>query len=409
VTTAPVGAEPPGVPAGEGVARLLAAAVRAMVRAANSTLFPFLAVLLAFAMGGLVVLFTGNDPLNVYRALWVGAGFDYPFHWLPGNPLGVDTQLAAFNLQQTLNTTTPLILAGLAVAFAFRAGLFNIGGTGQYWAGGVMAFFIADEVPGLPGPLLIVIALLGGVLAGAAWGAIPGYLKAARGAHEVISTIMLNYIAIYIGQYLFGLNGPLKGPGENPISVDVPARAQYPQLWGDIQGVHTGLFIALGAAVVFSLIIRRTTLGYEVRAVGLNPDAARAGGIRVGRMLVITMAISGAFAGLAGTGEVLGVNHHVAANEFLPLQIGFTGIAVALLGRNTAIGTVFSALLFGALISGSNNLQSAFSTDLATALAEIVQGMIILFVSAEFLIRLVIRRRRHPEAAPVTAEEAAPE
>src|SRR5262249_6639119 len=158
VTTAPVGA-PPDLPAGRNVAGLLGVAVRAVVRAANSTFFPFLAVLLAFAMGGLVVLLTGNDPLNVYKALWVGAGFDYPFHWLPGNPLGVDTQLAAFNLQQTLNTTTPLILAGLAVAFAFRAGLFNIGGTGQYWAGGVMAFFIADRLSGLPGPLLIGIAI----------------------------------------------------------------------------------------------------------------------------------------------------------------------------------------------------------------------------------------------------------
>ena len=155
-----------------------------------------------------------------------------------------------------------------------------------------------------------------------------------------------------------------------------------------------GLFIALLAALIFSLIFRRTTLGYEVRAVGANPDAARAAGISVGWLLVITMAISGAFAGLAGAGEVLGINHHIAYSQFnTPVQIGFTGIAVALLGRNTALGTVFAALLFGAIQSGSNNLQGAFSVDLATALSLIVQGMIVLFVSADYLIRLIVRRR----------------
>ena len=377
------------------------------LRAGEHALFPLLAVILAFLLGGLVVGATGNNPLNVYKALWVGSGFDYVFHWLPGNPFGVNEQLAAFNLQQTLNAMTPLILAGLCVAFAFRAGLFNIGGTGQFWVGGVFAFVVVTELDGLPGPLLIALALLAAILGGAIWAGIAGALKALRGAHEVITTIMLNWIAIYGGQYLFSLDGPLKGPTENPISVDIPQKAELPQVWGHIQGVHVGLFIALGAAVVFSLIFRRTTLGYEIRAVGANPDAARAGGISVGWMLVITMAISGAFAGLAGAGEVLGINHHIAYNEFnQPVQIGFTAIAVALLGRNTAIGTVFAALLFGALQSASNNLQGAFSVDLATALALIVQGIIVLVVSADYLIRLIIRRRGAQIAPPPAAAPA---
>jgi ABC-type uncharacterized transport system permease subunit len=380
------------------------------VRAGEHALFPLLAVALAFVMGGLVVGATGNNPLSVYKALWVGAGFDYPFHWLPGNPFGVNEQLAAFNLQQTLNAMTPLILAGLCVAFAFRAGMFNIGGTGQFWVGAVCGFVVAIYVD-VPGPVLIGLSIVAAILGGAIWAAIAGALKALRGAHEVITTIMLNWIAIYGGQYLFSLDGPLKGPTENPISVDVPARAELPQVWGTIQGVHVGLFIALGAALVFSLIFRRTTLGYEVRAVGANPDAARAGGISVGWILVITMALSGAFAGLAGGGEVLGINHHIAYNQFnTPVQIGFTGIAVALLGRNTALGTVFAALLFGALQSGSSNLQGAFSVDLATALSLIVQGMIVLFVSADYLIRLIIRRRGvvapPPAPGPVPTPEA---
>jgi simple sugar transport system permease protein len=382
---------------------VLRAAGRGALRVLNHALFPAIAVIVAFGLAGVVVAITGNNPVSVYRGLWVGAGFDYPFHWLPGNPFGVDPALSAFNLQQTLNATTPLILAGLAVAFAFRAGLFNIGGTGQFWVGGIAAFFVADRLTDLPGPLLILLAVLSALATSAIYGAIPGYLKAWRGAHEVISTIMLNWIAIYVGQYLF--SGPLKAPGENPISPDLPEKTYYPQLWGDIQGVHIGLFVALGAAVVFSLIFRRSTLGYDVRAVGLNPEAARAGGVGVKRTIVLTMAISGAFAGLAGAGEVLGLNHHIASNELAPVQIGFIGIAVALLGRNTAIGTVFAALLFGALQSGSNNLQAEFSPELATALSLIVQGIIVLLVSAEHLVRLVIRHRVKPDAPPETADE----
>ena len=368
-------------------------------RALASAVFPLLAVVLAFIVGGLVVALTGNNPFPVYRELAKGSGLPYLFQWIPG--VSGNSQLAEINLVSTLVTSTPYILSGLCVAFAFRAGLFNIGGTGQFFAGAIAAFWVADSLRDLPGPVLILLAFLGGMLASAIYGAIPGALKAYRGAHEVISTIMLNWIAVYFGLYLFGLGGPLKGPTENPISVDIPERAKLPILWGDIQGVHVGIFVALAAAVVFSLVIRRTSFGYQVRATGYNPEAARAGGINVKRTLVLTMAVSGVFAGLAGASEVLGVRYHLAANEFQPEQIGFIGIAVALLGRNSALGCVLAGLLFGALRSGSQQLQGAFAADLAVPLADIVQGIIILLVSGDVLIRWLVSRRRRGSDAEV--------
>ena len=379
-------------------------ALRLLKNAWRGAKFPLIAVIIAFATGGLVVLATGNNPFPVYRELAKGSGLDYLFTWVPG--LDVNTEIAKINLISTIVTTTPYILAGLCVAFAFRAGLFNIGGTGQFFAGAVAAFWVASELSGLPGVLLIVLAILAAVASSAIYGAIPGYLKAYRGAHEVISTIMLNWIAIYLGQYLFGLGGPLKGPTENPISIDIPTRAQFPIVWGDIQGVHIGLFIALAAAVAFSLIVRRSTFGYEVRATGFNPEAARAGGINVKHTLVLTMAVSGIFAGLAGAGEVLGIRYHLAANEFSIEQIGFIGIAVALLGRNTAIGCVFAAFLFGALRSGSQQLQGAFDSALAVPLADTVQGIIVLLVSGELALRW-LASWRHKQRMAANPPEAA--
>lgn len=381
-------------------------AVRALRAPFKGAAFPFFAVIVAFLVSGLVVLATGRNPLPVYRELFKGAGLDYLFGWVPGT--NVNMQLAETNLISTLVTTIPLILAGLCVAFAFRAGMFNIGGTGQFFAGMVTAFWIADLGKNLNGFVVVVLALLGAIVASGIYGAIPGYLKAYRGAHEVITTIMLNWIAIYMGQYLFGLTGPLKGPTENPISVDIPDQAKLPIFWGDIQGLHVGLFLALAAAVVFSLIFRRTSFGYEVRATGFNLEAARAGGINVKRTLILTLATSAIFAGLAGAIEVLGVRYRISSNTFGVEQIGFIGIAVALLGRNTAIGSVLAAFLFGALRSGSQQLQGAFAADLAVPLSDIVQGVIVLMVSGDLLIRWLSERRKHrhhhPPVAAATAE-----
>ncbi len=327
---------------------------------------------------------------------------------------GGGPHLAALNLQQTLIITTPLILTGLAVAFAFRAGLFNIGGQGQFIVGSIAAVWVGSEFAGMPGFLHIVLAILAACLAGAAWAGIAGVLKATVGANEVVSTIMLNYTAIYLGLYLFGLGGPLQNDQEAslPVSNDVVEAARLPVFWGDpiLQGLHIGLFIALAAAVVFWFLLNRSTTGYEVRAVGLNPEAARYGGMSVGKNYVLVMAICGLFAGLAGSLDVLGWQFRIATNDIQIGYLGFFGIAVALLGRNTASGTVASALLFGALLSGTSqrNLDpTIFQPELAQNLTFILQGLVVLFVSADVLVLgllrrargLVSRRARSPRAA----------
>ena len=361
-------------------------------------LVPVLTVILAFAVGGLVVLITGNNPLRVYKSLFIGAGFDWPFQFLPGNPFGVDGTLAELNLISTIVQTSPLILTGLAVAFAFRCGLFNIGGQGQYWVGTTFGFVVAAFFGGQAG---IWLGTLAGAVGGGLWGAIPGGLKAFRGAHEVITTIMLNWIAIFTGAWLFGLNGPLVDPSANQAqSKALNSATAYPVVWGTIQGVHVGIFIALAAAVFYWFLLNRTTLGYEVRAVGFNPEAARYGGVSVRRSIVFGLAISGAFAGLAGAGQLLGVDHRVAASDLAVVQIGFTGIAVALLGRNTAVGVVLSALLFAALDSGARFLTGDFPAELARSLATVIQGVIILLVGGEAIVRWLLARRRTGRTLP---------
>ena len=332
--------------------------------------------------------FTGANPLGVYKDLVVGAGFDWPFHLIPGNPLGVEPLLAENNLVSTLVQFTPLVLTGLAVAFAFRCGLFNIGGTGQFWVGSVCALLVAQRVGGPAGMILATVAA---GIGGAIWAGIAGGLKAYRGAHEVITTIMLNWIAIYTTQYLFAVAGPLTDNSVgNGVSKNIKESAQYPGMWGVVQQIHIGIFLALACAVVYYVILNRTTLGYEVRAVGFNPEAARYGGISVKRSIVASMAICGAFAGLAGAVQVLGVNYSIPSSDVPVLDIGFTGIAVALLGRNTAVGVVLAALLFAALQSGGTQLSGSFNPELASGVSNIIQGTIILLVGGELVVRWLV-------------------
>jgi general nucleoside transport system permease protein len=363
-----------------------------------------LTTIAAFFAGGLVVLITGGDPISTYDAIWQGTGLEWIFPWVTGE----DRTIAAINLQQTLLLTGPLILTGLAVALAFRAGLFNIGGQGQYIAGSVGAVWVGSSFAGMPGFLHIILAILAAIAGGALWGGIAGLLRATTGANEVITTIMLNWIAVWVGVYLFTIGGPLQNARERnfPVSEDVVADARLPVFWGDpeLQGLHIGLFIALAAAVVFGVFIRRSTRGYEARAVGLNPEAARYGGIRVGPTYVWVMALCGLFAGLAGAIDVLGWQFRVATNDIQVGQIGYIGIAVALLGRNTAFGTCAAALLFGALLQGTStrNLDpSVFDPALASNLTIMIQGLVVLFVTADAVIIWLVRRRRR---APVAAE-----
>jgi ABC-type uncharacterized transport system permease subunit len=368
--------------------------------------FSLLTVFLALIVGGLAMAFTGANPLSVYKDLIVGAGFDWPFHLIPGNPFGVEPLLAENNLVSTLVQFTPLVLTGLAVAFAFRCGLFNIGGTGQFWVGSVCALLVGQRVGG---PAGMIAATVAAGIGGAIWAGLAGGLKAYRGAHEVITTIMLNWIAIYTTQYLFAVSGPLTDTSVgNGVSKTIKTSAQYPGMWGVVQEIHIGIFLALACAVAYYLILNRTTLGYEVRAVGLNPEAARYGGISVKRSMIASMAICGAFAGLAGAIQVLGVNYSIASSDVPVLDIGFTGIAVALLGRNTAIGVVLAAFLFAALQSGGRQLSGSFSPELAGGVSGIIQGTIILLVGGELIVRWLVARAKRERALAADISATAP-
>ena len=310
---------------------------------------------------------------------------------------------AALNLQQTLIVVTPLILTGLAVAFAFRCGLFNIGGNGQYTVGALVAVQFGVWFSGLPSVAHVLLVLVLATLAGAAWAGIAGLLKATVGAHEVITTIMLNYIALWIGSYLVGFNGPMQDPKafSAPVTSPVAESAKLHVFWGapTLQGLHIGFFIAIGALVVYWLVLTRTTLGYEVRAVGFSPEAARYGGISVARNYFLAMAISGAFAGIAGGIDILGWEFNLDLTVVQSVQIGFIGIAVALLGRGNPVGIFFSALLFGALLTGTStrNLDpSIFQPELAGNLTRIIQGLVVLFVGADLLILYAWHALRKP-------------
>jgi simple sugar transport system permease protein len=388
-----------------------AASRLALWQRGGGIIVPVLTAMLAFLIGGLLVLATGHNPIQAYWDIIKGAGLNWLAH--PTNTDVANT--AAYNFSQTLLQTTPLILTGLAVAFAFRCGMFNIGGNGQYLVGLYVANWVGISFVNMTRPAHILLAVAGAAAAGAIWAGIAGFLKATTGAHEVITTIMLNWIAYWIGSYIFQQGGPLQGeankPLDIPISGDVAQSAKLPVFWGDadLQGLHIGFFVAIGALIVFWLILNRTTLGYEVKAVGYNPDAAAYGGIKVRTNYVRAMAISGAFAGLAGGLDMLGYLYHFGTTDVQASSIGFLGIAVALLGRNTALGVGLAAFLFGGLLYGTTHgLQSGtIDPSLAGHLTEMIQGLVVLFVGADVLIlavwnsrRKLKRRRRTPDRAP---------
>ncbi|MGH3026229.1 MAG: ABC transporter permease, partial [Gaiellaceae bacterium] len=293
---------------------------------------PLGTAVLAFFMGGLVVLVTGSNPLRVYNAIFNGTGLNWFFHvgsysarvpfatskmWFPWDT----SSLAAQNLQQTLLLMTPIALTAIGFAFAFRCGLFNIGGQGQYFAGAYFAIWIGHAFANLQPFLHVLFAIVGAVLAGAVYAGIAGILKATVGAHEVVTTIMLNWIAIWVGAYLFGQGGALQNSAqpEIPISFDIADGSKLPVFWGPklLQGLSIGIFVALIMLVVYWILINRTTLGFEVRAVGFNPDAARYSGISVAKNYFLAMAIAGAFAGLGGAMDILGWEFRLGQQDVL--------------------------------------------------------------------------------------------
>jgi simple sugar transport system permease protein len=380
----------------------------ALKQRAGGVAVPVVTVVVAFLMSGIVVLATGHNPLLAYRDIFNGAGLNWIFH-----PTTNIANTAAYNLSQTLLQTTTLILCGLAVAFAFRSGMFNIGGQGQYFVGLFVANWVGSDLAGMSRVPHVLLAIGAATLAGAIWAGIAGFLKATVGAHEVISTIMLNWVAYWVGSWLFGDGGPLQNSADKtlPISNDVATSAKLPVFWGDkdLQGLHVGFFVALAALVVFYLVLNRTTAGYEVRAVGFNAEAAAYGGINVKKNLIRAMAISGAFAGLAGGLDMLGYLFHFGQSDIPVSSVGFLGIAVALLGRNTAIGTGLAALLFGALLFGTTHGLSSnvIQPELAGNLTYIIQGLVVLFIGADVLILYIWNTRRLLRPKHRRAEAAA--
>jgi simple sugar transport system permease protein len=418
VSEQPVSAPPPAEP---GAVPSVAARL-AIYQRAGGIVTPLLTTILAFMIGGLIVLaVSGKNPLSTYKEIFNGTGLNWLFPWdstcSVRHPLqpGADTCLAAGNLQQTLVQFTVLVLTGLAVAFAFRCGLFNIGGQGQYIVGTVTAVQMGIWFDSLPPALHIFLAVVAAGLAGAFWAAIAGFLKATVGAHEVITTIMLNWIAVWGVSYLIGFGGPFQDPASVaqgvPLTKQISDGAKLPVIWGNplLQGLHAGLFVALGALIVYTILLNRTTLGYEVRAVGFNPEAAAYGGISVRRSYITAMAISGAFAGVAGSMDILGWQFRLDLTSVTSYSyIAFLGIAVALLGRNTAVGIFFAALLFAALRIGTStrNLNpDVFPPELAGNLTELIQGLVVLFVGAELLILGIWKaRKRLPYSGRKAAE-----
>ena len=384
------------------------AARMAVLQRAGGAVMPIVTTLFAFAMAMVVIAATGHNPFKAFKGIFDGTGLNWLFPWVTG----ADRVDAAFNLQQTLVLTTGLILTGFAVSFAFKCGLFNIGGQGQYIVGAFIGVWVGSSWANMASGLHIFLAIFLAALAGAAWAAIAGFLKATVGVHEVISTIMLNWIAYWVIQALIGQGGQLQNTSNPsvPISSDIVDKAHLPVFWGDpvLQGLHVGFFIALGAPLVYWLLLNRTTLGYSVRATGFNPEAARYGGVNVRRSYVMAMAISGTFAGLAGAIDILGWQFRLGVIDVQVSQIGFIGIAVALLGRNSAIGVPLAALMFGALLQGTSTrnpaIQDVIKPELAGNLTLIIQGLVLLFIGADvFFLWIWQLRGKATRRKPVTA------
>ena len=334
---------------------------------------PILAVVIALVLGAVTMLATGVPLPNV------GASFVALFNGSLGS---------TYAISETLTAATPVTLAALGIALGFRAGLFNIGAEGQVVLGGIAAVFVGFALTGLPIYIHLPLALAAGALAGALWASIAGWLKAATGAHEVITTIMLNLISFRLLDYLLK-NPPLQRPGRtDPISQTVLPSAELPKLLTFLDPslrIHAGILIALVMVAIVYWLLFRTTLGFEFRASGLNPDAARYAGMKAGMIIVLTMAIAGALAGLAGANQVLGVLGR--ASPGFSGGIGFDAIAVALLGRSHPVGVLFAGLLFGGLEAGGRQMQVAAGVSID--LIGIIQALIVVFIAAPLLVQTI--------------------
>jgi simple sugar transport system permease protein len=342
-------------------------------------------VLTALVVGALLIVIAGGNPLLAYMGLFQGA-------------FG-----SAKALTETTVWATPYIFAGLAVALAFHGGLFNIGAEGQLAFGAVASAWVGYGLPellgvDLPAVLHVPLAVGAGMAAGAIWGAIPGWLKARTGAHEVINTIMMNYIALNLTSFL--LNGPMKDPNPNNVvsrTPEIASSAIIPNIIPRFR-LHWGFVLALAAAAVVWWVLQKTTLGFEIRTTGANPDAARYAGVNVRRSIVVTMLLSGLLAGLAGSIEVTALNHRHELG--FSVGYGFDAIAIALLGKTNPFGVVIAALLFGAMRNGAARMQ--FITQIPVDVISVIQALILLFVAADAIIRWIYRIRAREERLVLT-------
>ena len=339
-------------------------------------LFPLIAVLAAFSVGGVFVLLIGDNPIETYRLL-IGSAL-----WWPDG------------IGYTLFLATPLIFTGLAVAVAFRAGLLNIGAEGQLYVAAFATAWVGIVLGRLPAAILLPACAASAVAAGAVWGAIPGLLKARFGSHEVINTIMMNFIGIalvsYFTQYHYRVPGdPILQSAPIAAGAHIPRVGQFVPGFPERVPLNVAFVLALAASAAVYVFLWHTKWGYELRATGSNPSAAEYGGISVRRQIVLAMAISGGLAGMVGINEVLGYRHRYY--DGFSDNYGFTGIAVALLGRNHPVGVIFAALLFAILTRGGIPVD-AFTQNVTKDIVQILQATIILFVAAEAFFRAPFKR-----------------
>jgi len=375
----------------------------------NSAVVTFLAIVAAIVIGGLLIAFTSPTVLHAWSHLFSAPGAAFSQAWdvaasaysamFEGAILNPHAITAAFHggsiaaifnpLSETAVRATPLILSGLAVALAFRAGLFNIGATGQFLGGTMIAGWIGFAVH-LPVVLHVVVAVIGGFIGGALIGSFVGFLKARTGAHEVIVTIMLNYVMEYLILYLLGLTVFRQHGRPDPISPPVASNAMLPHLAGATLRINAGFLLALAAAAAVAWLLNRTTVGFELRTVGANPSAARSAGMSPERTWVIVMLIAGGIAGLSGAAVVLGTDFSLTPQIYG--TYGIDAITVALLGRATPTGTVLAALLYGALRAGGVEMQAV--TQIPVDIVTVIQSLIVLFVAAPPLVREIFRLHR---------------
>ena len=377
----------------------------------GNTLLPFLAFIFAFFIGGIIIVLSDAVVMaqisspgkfltsaaakigNSYLAIFQGSVFDINLSRDSGVLKGF------YPLSETIVTSTPLILGGLSVALAFRSGLFNIGAQGQFIFGAIGASYVGFNYNFSP-VLHVTIAILVGILFGGLFGGLVGLLKAKTGAHEVIVTIMLNYIAALFILWLLKTTRFLRPGRQDPLAPEVNPSAQLPKLFGEDLRIHVGIFIAILAAVFVWWLLNKSTLGFKFRAVGANANAARTAGISIPFVTTITMFICGGLAGLGGAVHILGTEYSLAAG--IAGSIGFDAITVALLGQATPIGTVFGALLFGALQTGGRTLLS--NTGTSPDIVQVIQALIVLFIAAPALMKSIFRVKKSFADKSMTAK-----